>query len=166
MKLKFKNIWDFNCYNVDGELIWNEHISNLVVNEGLTNVLNVMFDGGTQSSNWYVLLFHSDSTPAAGWTYALGGTNFTEFTNYDESTRPNWNPTTATSPTMSASVSFTASTGASATIYGAGLVNVSTKGDNASGVGVIWCATRFGTSRPFNDSEVLQVSYTINSQDV
>lgn len=166
MRLKFKNIWQFDCFDRNGGLLWTEKQPNLVVNEGLTNVLNVMFVSGTQSTNWYILLFNSDSTPAAGWTYALGGTNFTEFTSYDESTRGAWGPSTATTPSISDSASFTASTAVSTTIYGAALVNVSTKGDNASGTGVMWCATRFGTARPFNDSEVLQVSYTINSQDV
>jgi hypothetical protein len=52
------------------------------------------------------------------------------------------------------------------TLYGSYVVNVSTKGDNASGTGLMWCATRFSTPRPYVATEVLNVTYAINSQDV
>ena len=126
-------------------------------------------EGATNYGSWYVLLFESDSTPAATWVYANIGTDFTEFEDYDEATRVLWNSAGVTSQTDTNTANpaaFTCSTGISTTIYGAALVNVSTKGDNASGSGIEWCATRFGTARPFAAAEVINIVYTITSQDV
>ena len=160
------NWWKFECFYPNGQLKWVEVIPNIVVDEGIDHSLDVIFLGGTAYSSWYVALFNSDSTPAATWDYAGIGTDQTEFTDYDETARPTWNPGSISNHTLTDQVSFTASTGVSTTIYGSYVVNVSTKGDNASGIGIMWCATRFSTPRPFIAAEVLNVTYSINSQDV
>lgn len=182
--LGFHNIYDFTCgqyvdpnglvirdhRNYDGEMnfvpIWHERIHNLVVNESLDDVLDVYFKSGTQSANWYIAIFGSDSTPAAGWTYATPVC--TEFTNYDESTREAWTTGSVSSQSLDNSASpaeFTCTSGTN-TIYGAMLNNVSTKGDTGSGTGILYSAARFGASRPFNTAEVLKIVITINSEDV
>ncbi len=46
------------------------------------------------------------------------------------------------------------------------MVNVNTKGDTASGVGVMFSAARFAAARPFAAAEVIKIVVTINSQDV
>jgi hypothetical protein len=160
------NIWIFECFYPDGSLKWKEVVNNIVVDEGLYHSLDVIFMAGTAYSNWYVALFNTDSTPAAGWDYAGINTDQTEFTSYDEATRQQWSPSAIVTLSLSDEVSFTASTGVNTTLYGAFLVNVSTKGDSASGSGIMWCATRFGTPRPYVATEVLNVTYAINSQDV
>jgi|GEM_PF-1757687 len=180
----FYNIWNFEVGNyVDtfgnvirdrvnhvGELIWvprwKEAIHNLVVNESLDDVLDVYFKSGSQSATWYIAIFGSDSTPAAGWTYAVPVC--TEFTNYDEATREEWVEGAISSQSLDNSASpaeFTCTSGSN-TIYGGMLNNVSTKGDVASGSGILFSAARFGSSRPFNAAEVLKLVITINSQDV
>lgn len=164
--LRGNNWWHYRCYRADGSLKWEEKIPNLVVDEGLYLSLDVIFMDGTKSTSWYVALFNSDSTPVAGWDYAGIGTDQTEFTSYDETTRPNWNPSAITSLSLTDEVTFTASTGVNTTLYGSYLVNVNTKGDSASGTGIMWCATRFGTPRAFVATEVLNVTYAINSEDV
>ena len=182
--LGFHNIYDFTCgqyvdHNGDivsnwrnyiGELIWvpkwKEVVHNLVVNESLDDVLDVYFKSGTQSANWYIAIFGSDSTPAGTWTYAVPVC--TEFTNYDESTREAWTTGTVSGQSLDNSASpaeFTCTSGSN-TIYGAMLNNVSTKGDVAAGAGVLYSAARFGASRPFNAAEVLKIVITINSEDV
>jgi hypothetical protein len=164
--LQHNNWWHYKCYRADGSLKWEEKIRNRVVDEGLYHSLDVIFMSGTAYGSWYVALFNSDSTPAAGWDYAGIGTDQTEFTSYDETTRPNWNPSSIVTLALSDEVTFTASTGANTTLYGSYVVNVSTKGDNASGTGIMWCATRFNTPRAFVATEVLNVTYAINSEDV
>lgn len=160
------NWWKFECRYPDGTLKWREVIHNLVVDEGLYYALDVNFMGGTTYTNWYVALFESDSTPVAGWDYAGINSDQTECTDYDEVTRPQWSPVSITSLSLTAQVTFTASLGTNTTLYGAYVINVSTKGDNSSGVGIMWCATRFSTARPFVSTEQLNVTYAINSQDV
>lgn len=179
----FYNIWNFECGNYvdyDGVVIpdwrdylgpmtwvpkWKEVKHNLVVNEGLDDVLDVVFKGGTAVTTWYIAIFSSDSTPAAGWTYATP--TYTEFTNYDESTREEWVEGTISSQSLDNSgtpAEFTCTSGTN-TIYGASMVSVSTKGDVAGG-GVMFSAARFSSSRPFNAAEVLKIVVTVNAQDV
>lgn len=169
----FCNIWNFECGNYvmdGGERIWvpkwKEKIHNLVVTEALNDVLDVYFKSGTASATWYLAIFGSDSTPAAGWTYAVPVC--TELTNYDEATREEWIEGTIAAGSVDNSASpaeFTCTSGTN-TIYGAMLNNVSTKGDTASGTGVLFSAARFSSSRPFNTAEVLKIVVTINAQDV
>lgn len=179
----FYNIWDFECghyvdkfdnvirdyRNFVGELLWvpkwKESIHNLVVNEGLDDVLDIYFKGGTATTTWYIAIFSSDSTPAAGWTYAVP--TYTEFTNYDESTREEWVEGTISSQSLDNSASpaeFTCTSGTN-TIYGASLVGNSTKGDTGGGA-TMFSAARFSSSRPFNAAEVLKIVVTVNGQDV
>lgn len=164
--LQYNNWWKFECFYADGTLKWREIVPNLVVDEGLYYSLDVSFMDGTKYTSWYVALYEDDVSPVAGWDYAGITTDQDEFTEYDESTRPLWDPSAITSLSLTDEVTFTASTGANTTIYGSYVVNVSTKGDSASGSGIMWCATRFGTPRPFVATEVLNVTYAINSQDV
>ena len=169
----FYNIWDFQCGNYvmdGGERLWipkwKESIHNLVVTEGLDDNLDVYFKSGTQSATWYLAIFSSDSTPAAGWTYAVPVC--TEFTNYDESTREEWVEGSITTSSLDNSASpaeFTCTSGTN-TIFGAMFNNTSTKGDVASGTGILFSAARFTSSRPFNAAEVLKIVVTINAQDV
>lgn len=180
----FYNIWKFEVghyvdiygqivrdhLNYLGELTWvpkwKEIIHNLVVNESLDDVLDVYFKSGTQSATWYIAIFGSDSTPAAGWTYAVPVC--TEFTNYDEATREEWIEGAISSQSLDNSASpaeFTCTSGTN-TIYGAMFNNVATKGDTGSGTGILFSAARFSSSRPFNAAEVLKIVVTINAQDV
>ena len=160
------NLWIFECYYPDGTLKWKEVIKNIVVDDGLYHSLDVIFMGGTAYSDWYVSLFSSDSTPDNTWDYAGINTDQTEFTSYDEVTRQQWSPASIVTLQLVDEVTFTASVGVDTTIYGAFVVNVNTKGDDSSPVGIMWCATRFSTARPYVATEVLNVTYVINSQDV
>ena len=162
-----KNWWRVKCFNSDKTVLkWEEFVSNIVVDEGLYYALDVMFMSGSAYSSWYVALFNSDDTPADDWVYAQIGTDMDEFTDYDEATRPAWTPSAIVSNSLVAQVEFTASTGVDTTIYGAYIVNVNTKGDYASGIGILWCASRFATARPLMATEVLEVTYGVNSVDV
>ena len=160
------NWWKFECFYPNGQLKWTEIIHNIVVDEGLQHALEVLFLGATQYSNWYVELYESDSTPDADWAYATIGTDQTPFEDYDEVTRPQWTPSAVSNLALTEFVAFTASTGVNTTLYGGYVVNVSTKADNASAAGIMWCATKFSTPRPFVATEILNVTYSINSADV
>lgn len=165
-QLKYGGFWKLMCYWPNGSLKWIEYIHNIFTNEALDHALGTLLEEDTQYSNWYITLFDSDSTPAAGWVYSNIGTDFTEFEDYDEATRPIWNKAgvTSQSDTNAASpAEFTCSVGISTTLYGSTLVNVSTKGDNSDGSGIELCASRFGTARPFSATEVIKVVYTLSA---
>ena len=66
---KIEAIWIFECYDPNGNLKWVEKGKNLVVTEGLNNILDVMFGGSTQDSTWFIGLKNTGSV-AAGDTLA------------------------------------------------------------------------------------------------
>jgi hypothetical protein len=166
----FKGFWNITCRDkFTKQIKWKEYVFNLITYQCLDDILDVYFSGGTAYGTHYLFLYDDDKTPGNAWTYAGGGTggsDFNEFIDYDESPRPTWQEAGPSNRQITNSATpavFTASSAVSTTIYGSGMVNVSTKGDNASGVGKIICATRFGTPRPFAETEEIQIVYTFNA---
>lgn len=162
-----RSIWDTECYDKDGQLKWVDHSTNVVTNEGLNALLDIMFHGSTQITTWYIALFESDSTPAAGNTYAVPGV--TESEAYDEATRVAFVEAAASSQSITNSAnkaSFTIS--ATKTIYGAFLVGggsaASTKSDTAGG-GTLYCSSRFSSAKSCEDDDSLKVTVTLTAAD-
>jgi hypothetical protein len=170
--LDLSGFWTIICRDKFGAIKWKEYIWNKIVYQALDDVLGVYFAGGTAYSNHYIFLYDSDDTPLDAWTYANGGTggsDYNEFTDYDEANRPTWQKGSVSSRSITNSsnpATFTASSAVDTTIYGAGMVNVSTKGDSASGSGILFCATRFGTPRPYIETEEIKIVYTITATSV
>lgn len=169
--LFFKGHWGVVCRDkITKEIKWKEYIFNLIVYQALDDVLDVYLSGGTAYGTHYVFLYENDVTPGNTWVYSQGGSGgsvWDEFTAYDEAARPTWAEAGVSSRVITNSATpatFTASTGADTTIYGAGMVNISTKGDAASGSGKLFCATRFGTPRPFQETEEINIVYTVTAQ--
>lgn len=152
------------CLDVLGKEKWQEVINNITVDEGLNDILDVYFRSGAASANWYIGLKSTNQTPAAGFNTAGIGTQFTEGTGYSEATRQAWSTAAVSSKTITNAASVaTFSMNGSATIYGAFLVNVSTKGNTT---GKMWCCSDFGVARPVVNGDTLKIVYTIQSQDV
>lgn len=163
---KFKGEFIAECYR-KGELIWREKTHNLITDEGLNHILNVVLHAATQITTWYCCLVETDTTPAAGQTYA--SPTYTESTSYDETTRPEYVEanSTAKSTTNSANkAAFTIS--ATKTMYGASLVGggtaPTTKGNTAGG-GTLLCYAKFSSSRAVVDNDVVNLTYTVTSAD-
>lgn len=161
-----RSIWDWEHYR-DGKLVDEWTHGNICVDEGLNALLDIMFHAATQLTTWYVLIFETDTTPAAGTTYAVPV--WTECTAYG-ATRPEFVEAAASSKsiTNSANKAEFTMTGTK-TIYGAGLVaggtDANTKGDAAGG-GTLYSASKFGTSKPVENLDVLKVTVTLTSSDV
>ena len=164
-RLKVSSVWDWEHWR-DGKLIdiWTDH--NLATDEGLDSVLDVYFSDATQITDWYILLFEDDHTPAAGDDYAIPG--FTESTAYAEANRPAWQeagPSTQQITNSANKASFTMN--ATKTIYGAALVgggtDADTKDDQAGG-GTLYCEAQFTSgSKAVEDTDVLKVTITISA---
>ncbi len=140
---------------------------NICTDEGLNRLLDVMFHGTTQLTTWYVGIFETNTTPAAGTTYATPV--FTESTAYDEATRPEYVEAASSGKSLTNSANkatFTISS--TKTIYGgclvAGGTAASTKGDKAGG-GVMYSASLFGSSKSVVDDDIIRVTVTINAAD-
>jgi len=167
-KVFMKSSWEWEHWR-DGELLdrWVE--SNICCDEGLNHLLGSTFSGVTQVTDWYVLIYNTNTTPTSSMTYAVPV--FTESTNYSGATRPVWQDGGVSSQSVDNSAnkaSFTMNTGE--TIYGSALVGggtgATTKGDVAGG-GALYNISDFaGGSKTVASDDVLKVSVTLTAADV
>jgi hypothetical protein len=148
-------------------LAWEEENHNIVTNEGLDAILDIMFHGSTQITTWYCALVETDTSPAAGMTYATP--TYTESTAYDEATRPAYNEAASSSQSITNSANkatFTIS--GTKTMYGAAIVGggsaPTTKGDAAGG-GKLFCYSKFTSERSVVDDDVINLTYTLSAAD-
>jgi hypothetical protein len=72
----------------DGVVIDTEIVTNLVPEEGISHILNVIFNSAAAQPNWYIGLFVGDYTPASTDTMASLIATAIETTAYSEATRP------------------------------------------------------------------------------
>jgi len=159
--------WEWEHYR-DGKLIDEWDYKNVCVDEGLNSILNVQFHGATQITTWYVGIFNTDTTPAAGTTYAVPV--WTESIAYDNiAVRATYVEAEAASKSITNSANKAAFTmSGTEDIYGAFLCGggsaATTRQDTAGG-GTIYCAGKFGASKSVVDNDVLSVTITITVAD-
>lgn len=140
---------------------------NIITNEGLDAILDIMLHASTQITTWYCVMSETNTSPAAGMTYATP--SFTETTAYDEANRPEYNEAAASSQSITNSANKAQFTmNATKTLYGAALVGggtgASTKGDTAGG-GTLLCYALFASSRGVVDDDVVNLTYTVSAAD-
>lgn len=145
----------------NGEVVDEFVEKNLVVNEGLNNMLDVMFHAGTQTTTWYVGLFGNNYTPTATLTAATVTATAGEVTGYSSSTRPEFVEAAASSQSITNSASrasfvFTADDD----IYGAFLVSTSAKNGTT---GTLFSAARFSAFKSVVIGDELLLTYTLSA---
>lgn len=156
--IKIGGMFDVKCYDKDGNLRWREFISNMVVDVGIENMLDVYFHGAGQTSPLYIGLKDTGAVVAGDTLASHGG--WSEQSNYS-GTRKEYEEAAATgkSTTNSANLaSFTINN--DATIAGAFIATVT-----SGTVGTLFCASDFGTSRNAASGDSVTVSYTITGSD-
>ena len=155
--------WQITARDPQGNVIWQDDFSNLVVNEGLDELLIQALTGGTQTTTWYLGLTDSTPTPAAGDTMG-SHTGWTEQTGYDESARVTWGSGTVSGQSVDNSAStatYTISSN-STTIGGAFLVSDNTKGGTA---GKLYAIGAFsGGDVTLSAGSTLEVTATFTTQ--
>ena len=148
-------------------LISRGECHNIIPTEGCNFALDQMGAGAAQVTALYCLMFEDDKTPNADTTYAVPV--FTETQAYNEETRPEYVPAAATGKSMSNTANKAVFTmNASKTLYGAALVGggtaPTTKG-NTDGGGKMLAAGKFGTAQPAISGNVVNLTYTLSSDD-
>lgn len=132
---------------------------NLIPTEGRNNILDVWLHGTSQTATWYVAPFEANYTVVAGLTAASFTADSTESTAYDESTRVAYVEAAASSGSTTNSASKADFTfNATKTIYGCGLLSVSTKSSTS---GVIASAAQFSSSQGVVSGTILRVTGTV-----
>lgn len=151
----------------DGEIIRDGVVidrfvqENLVVYEGLNDMLTVYLGAGSQSSTWYLGIFQGNYTPVATDTAATISSNSTENSGYGTSVRPTWQYGSVSSQQISNSstrASYTFNN--TFTIYGAFLINNPTIG---STTGKLFSAARLGTAKNVVNLDQLLLTYTFTA---
>lgn len=137
---------------------------NLIVDEGLQNLLDVNFNSTSAITSWFVGLYSGNFSPANTWTAANVTSNSTEFTNYTQSTRVAWTSNGAASlgpnsvSNSSSTAQFTINTGGG-TVWGAFLASASAKSATS---GKLNSAAKFSASRTLLAADNLNIGYTIS----
>ena len=155
--------WDFECYDKDGNLKWEErNRPNIVTNEGLNHLLNVVFHGTTAFSPWYIGAVESNTTAAATMTYATPV--FTEWDGYTEAVRQEFVESAASSQSITNSASKATFTSSEAmTLYGGALFSYATMSDTAHAGAVLFCYSLFSSSKPVENLDVFKITLTITA---
>ena len=153
----------------DREIISQEMVHNIVTNEGLDHALDVALSGATQITAWKVAAVKTNTSPAAGMTYATP--TYTEIAGSDvtETVRQAWTDGGVSSQSVDNSASpATYTANATVTLYGAGLVGGGTAATtiaNTAGGGTLWSMALFGTSKAMVATDTIDITYTQSSAD-
>lgn len=147
-----------------GKVIEEFEDHNLVVNEGLNKLNDVMFNGATQITTWYLGLFEGNYTPVATVTAATITSASTETTAYTSATRPEYVEAASSSQVTTNSASRASFVfNATKTIYGAFLVSSSTKSGTG---GTLFSASRFSSSKAVESGDELLLTYAFTASSV
>ena len=163
------SIWEWECYDKDGNLKWTEKNHNRVVTEGLNRILDVMFRGTTQTNPWYVCLFKDDHTPVAADNYDVPGYTELAAADYTEAARQAYVEAAAAAGVMTNSANKATFTMAgSFTVYGGALVSVVTAADHAAGANnVLFCESQFASgSKAVVAGDTIKTTITITATNV
>ena len=137
-----------------------------MVDQGLIHVLNTVFAGAAQVTQWYIGLFSGNVTPQPNWTAANVVANATELTGYAPSTRPGFTVAPVSAPSLGntgSEANFAFDASGPYIARGAFLISVSNKG---STTGVLMAATRFAADRAgLNSPDELGVRYVLTAAD-
>ena len=161
MGMAFHNTWHFECIKPDGSLRWEHTQSNIIVNTGLDDVLNVYFKAGTGPSLFVGL--KDTGTPVAADTMALHA-SWATISPYSNATNPALTMGTVASQSVDNSASkATFNINATDEIFGAFITDNSTV-DAATGL--LYGVVNFGASRNVVNLDTLNVTVTATNASV
>lgn len=143
-----------------GRMIWKDQFHNIVVNQGLDDLLGVTLSGTTQDTTWFVGLTSTTPTVAAGDTLASHA-GWTEVTAYDEVNRVAWVDAGESGQSITNSASpavFTIS--ANGTVIGGAFL----AGVNTGTAGRLYAAGAFtAADKSLDDNDTLSVTATFTT---
>jgi hypothetical protein len=164
-KARAGGVYKIQCVGADGHVKWEEEMHNLVVNQGLQNMVAAYLDAATQTTVWYIGLI---TGPGSGTTIAAADTlashaGWTEFTDYSGNRKTaTFGTATTADPSVIDNTASPASfsiTGAGGTVAGAFLASVDTGTS-----GTLFSASDFQSpgDRVVVSGDTLNVSYTFS----
>ena len=135
--------------------------SNGVTNEGLNSILDTMFHGAGQISDWFIGLIDNTNFTAVDPSDTMSShAGWQELDNYSDATRIGWNEDAASGGTITNSVAVTFTISADGTIKGLFLSSDSTKSGT---VGQLWATAVFPSAVQVLNGDALKVTYTVTA---
>lgn len=163
---KIKGVWNLVHKDINGNVIEDEVVENLITNEGFDYILDSSLHAVADVGIWYFIPFITAFTAAVGSTYAAGGGG-TEGTNYTEATRQAWGEGASSSQsiTNASAATITADTGGLA-VLGVGIAGAATAGntgvkeDTATADAVL--LAEVASVKTLAVGETLDITYTVS----
>lgn len=147
----------------------DEVTANLLVAEGIHQILGSALGSAARLSNWYLALYSGNVTPAANWTAANFPANASEITSttegYSNATRPAWTPGAASGGVignLAARAVFNVVCTTTVNVAGVALLSNNVRGGTS---GVLASATRYPSVRVVNNGDAFEVGYEIELTD-
>jgi len=156
------DLFEVECRDQHGKLKWRDTIKNLVVDEGLDDLLEEYFKGSAYTAAHYVGLTDGTPTVVAGDTMA-SHTGWVEVVAYDEATRQAFTPGTVSGKSVSNTASkavFTIS--ANNTVIGGCFI--STDNERGGAGGTLYGGGAFTAGdKTLDDNDTLNVTVTASA---
>ena len=156
--VRFNNYYE---HDINGQDMQRDY--NLLTTEGMTYLLDVGSDTGSQPATRFLSIYGGNYTPTTALTAASYPATASEIPSgtegYSEVTRPAWtiaNPASASATNVASKAAFTIVTASSLTIYGAALCSESAKG---AVTGNCASATKFTAARTAYNTDVFNLGY-------
>jgi hypothetical protein len=157
LKLGTRQQWE--CRNEHGELLWVEDIHNLVVNEGLDDILDKYFKGSSYTAAWYVGLKGSGTIAVADTMASHAG--WLEDTTYSNANRPTLTLGNVSGQSVDNSASkATFNINGTATLDGGFICTDNTKGGS---IGILYGAADFASPHSVLTGYTLTLTATLTS---
>jgi hypothetical protein len=145
----------------DGNLKATYEFPNGITDEGLNDILDVEFGGGSQKGTWYIGLIDNSGFSALDATDTLSShSGWTEFTSYTESNRVEWVDDAAASRSKTNANTANFSVNATGNVYG---IFVSSNNVKTTGTtGILWSTAAFSSVVATANGDTLKVTYTVS----
>jgi len=158
----FCNVWRFEARDPDGSIKWFEEVKNIIVNEGLDDILDKYYKGSTYTAAFYVGL--TDGTPTvAGADTMASHAGWTEVTAYDEAVRQTLTLGSVSSQSVDNVASkavFTIS--ADTTTVGGGFITTNSTKGGSTGT-LVGAAAFTAADKSLDDDDTLTVTVTLTA---
>lgn len=147
-------------FDANGDLKATYRFPNGIVDVGLNKILDDMFDGGTQSTTWYLGLVDDTSfTAVAAADTMASHAGWIENTDYTETTRPEWTAGTPAARSITNAVTVDFSINATITLQGIFVADNSVKSGTT---GTLWSTALFASTVGAVNGDTLKITYTVS----
>lgn len=158
--VKFKGVYTVEVIR-NGKTVHKQDYPNGVVNVGKDKILDVMFDGVTQITSWYLSLISDAGFTALAAADTMGShTGWVEFTGYSQATRPEWEPEAASGQVSTNATPVQFDVTSSGTLKGGFLTSEDTKSGTT---GTLWGTALFTGDIPVVNGDVVKITYSVQA---